>query len=139
MIGMKDNETSGKSFSTEIFCTNPFSGYICTPAWGISSIGRALAWHARGNRFDPGILHIGSLFKRLSVPNAFGKVSGSIPVFSTALKPREGLLSLCHFLFTYCTHQPGINIMSEVAVNHIFDCNNTTLEETYQLSPACRG
>ncbi len=24
---------------------------------GISSIGRALAWHARGNRFDPGILH----------------------------------------------------------------------------------
>ena len=57
MIGMKDNETSGKSFSTEIFCTNPFSGYICTPAWGISSIGRALAWHARGNRFDPGILH----------------------------------------------------------------------------------
>ena len=96
MIGMKDNETSGKSFSTEIFCTNPFSGYICTPAWGISSIGRALAWHARGNRFDPGILHIGSLFKRLSVPNAFGKVSGSTPLFSTALKPRKGL-----FLFEY--------------------------------------
>ena len=28
-----------------------------TPAWGISSAGRALAWHARGHRFDPGILH----------------------------------------------------------------------------------
>ena len=25
--------------------------------WGISSAGRALAWHARGQRFDPAILH----------------------------------------------------------------------------------
>ncbi len=25
---------------------------------GISSVGRALAWHARGQRFDPAILHI---------------------------------------------------------------------------------
>ena len=25
--------------------------------WWISSAGRALAWHARGHRFDPGILH----------------------------------------------------------------------------------
>ncbi len=24
---------------------------------GISSVGRALAWHARGHRFEPGILH----------------------------------------------------------------------------------
>ncbi len=24
---------------------------------GISSVGRALAWHARGQRFDPAILH----------------------------------------------------------------------------------
>ena len=28
-----------------------------TNIWGISSAGRALAWHARGHRFDPGILH----------------------------------------------------------------------------------
>ena len=28
-----------------------------TNVWGISSAGRALAWHARGHRFDPGILH----------------------------------------------------------------------------------
>ena len=28
-----------------------------TDIWGISSAGRALAWHARGHRFDPGILH----------------------------------------------------------------------------------
>ena len=25
--------------------------------WGISSAGRELAWHARGQRFDPAILH----------------------------------------------------------------------------------
>ena len=25
--------------------------------WGISSVGRALAWHARGHRFESGILH----------------------------------------------------------------------------------
>ena len=31
--------------------------YICNPARGISSFGRALAWHARGDRFDSGILH----------------------------------------------------------------------------------
>ena len=28
-----------------------------TDIWGISSAGRALAWHARGQRFDPAILH----------------------------------------------------------------------------------
>ena len=26
--------------------------------WGISSVGRALAWHARGHRFESGILHL---------------------------------------------------------------------------------
>ena len=25
--------------------------------WGISSVGRALAWHARGHQFKSGILH----------------------------------------------------------------------------------
>ena len=32
--------------------------------WGISSAGRALAWHARGHRFDPGNLHIKSTVLR---------------------------------------------------------------------------
>ena len=54
-----------------LFCTNlkkavdnsPFSWYNNTRRqerhrlWGISSAGRALAWHARGQRFDPAILH----------------------------------------------------------------------------------
>ena len=30
--------------------------------WGISSVGRALAWHARGHRFEPGILHQNSFY-----------------------------------------------------------------------------
>ena len=30
--------------------------YFCNPR-GISSSGRAFAWHARGDPFDPGILH----------------------------------------------------------------------------------
>ena len=33
--------------------------------WGISSAGRALAWHARGQRFDPAILHQKSTVLRL--------------------------------------------------------------------------
>ena len=34
-------------------------GYVFSfsPFWGISSAGRALAWHARGQRFDPAYLH----------------------------------------------------------------------------------
>ena len=30
---------------------------LCTSLWGYSSVGRALAWHARGQRFDPAYLH----------------------------------------------------------------------------------
>ena len=37
-----------------------YSGLV-EPKWGISSVGRALAWHARGQRFEPAILHKASL------------------------------------------------------------------------------
>ena len=48
-----------------LFATTFFLGvdkknnYFCPPTflWGISSVGRALAWHARGQRFEPAILH----------------------------------------------------------------------------------
>ena len=30
---------------------------VDSTAWGYSSAGRALAWHARGQRFDPAYLH----------------------------------------------------------------------------------
>ena len=62
-----------------LFCTNlkkavdnsPFSWYNNIRRqgrhrlWGISSAGRALAWHARGQRFDPAILHQKSTVLRL--------------------------------------------------------------------------
>ena len=41
------------------------SDIIRTLSWGISSAGRALAWHARGQRFDSAILHQKSTVLRL--------------------------------------------------------------------------
>ncbi len=37
--------------------------------WGISSVGRALAWHARGQRFEPAILHKPILGLAFFMPN----------------------------------------------------------------------
>ncbi|SVB75422.1 uncharacterized protein METZ01_LOCUS228276, partial [marine metagenome] len=38
--------------------------------WGISSAGRALAWHARGHRFKSGILHhFLAYFPKLYLPS----------------------------------------------------------------------
>ena len=31
--------------------------YICHPDGELAQLARALAWHARGHRFDSGILH----------------------------------------------------------------------------------
>lgn len=31
--------------------------YLCTHNGGLAQLARALAWHARGHQFDPGILH----------------------------------------------------------------------------------
>jgi putative endonuclease len=39
------------------FCSLSQLTVYLQPVWGISSVGRALAWHARGQRFDPAILH----------------------------------------------------------------------------------
>lgn len=49
---------SGRKFWTG--CGGPENHHIMrgsTPARGYSSAGRALAWHARGQRFDPAYLH----------------------------------------------------------------------------------
>ena len=42
-------------------CRYDFLPYICTRNGGLAQLARALAWHARGHRFDPGILHKGRL------------------------------------------------------------------------------
>ncbi|MDY4157310.1 MAG: hypothetical protein SOX96_03580, partial [Faecalibacterium sp.] len=48
-----------KHFSTEFGVLTPNHTHSHTLFWGCVSrwFGRALAWHARGHRFDPGILH----------------------------------------------------------------------------------
>src|SRR5258708_3062167 len=40
-----------------VFAPPPPTARIVNSAWGYSSAGRALAWHARGQRFDPAYLH----------------------------------------------------------------------------------
>ena len=51
---------NGPKFSTKpLFCLTVSGGLrkFATLSWGHSSAGRALAWHARGRRFDPAWLH----------------------------------------------------------------------------------
>ena len=38
--------------------------YICNPFGGLAQLARALAWHARGRRFDPDTLHKFILLRR---------------------------------------------------------------------------
>ena len=55
-----------KHFSTEFGVLTPNRTHSHTLFWGCVSrwFGRALAWHARGHRFDPGNLHIKSTVLR---------------------------------------------------------------------------
>ena len=48
---------------------------FCQYTWGHSSAGRALAWHARGRRFDPGWLH--QLFRALGLSAKATSLSAS--------------------------------------------------------------
>ena len=38
-------------------CDFEFLRYLCSRNGGLAQLARALAWHARGHRFDPDILH----------------------------------------------------------------------------------
>ena len=53
-----------KHFSTEFGVLTPNHTHSHTLFWGCVSrwFGRALAWHARGQRFDPAILHQKALY-----------------------------------------------------------------------------
>ena len=64
-----------------------------TNIWGISSAGRALAWHARGHRFDPGILHQKALYFVGSMVLFFllKPVFGGLHCFACAVFKKECL------------------------------------------------
>ena len=77
-----------------------------TDIWGISSAGRALAWHARGHRFDPGILHqkalyfVGSMVLFFLLEPVFGGCIASPAPFSGICRRflyNPQLLTLHHF------------------------------------------
>ena len=77
-----------------------------TDIWGISSAGRALAWHARGHRFDPGILHqkalyfVGSMVLFFLLKPIFGGCIASPAPFSGFCRRflyNPQLLTLHHF------------------------------------------
>ena len=77
-----------------------------TNIWGISSAGRALAWHARGHRFDPGILHqkalyfVGSMVLFFLLKPVFGGCIASPAPFSGFCRRflyNPQLLTLHHF------------------------------------------
>ncbi len=59
------------------------------PFRGYSSVGRALAWHARGRRFDSGYLHhFGDVAQTGERPPCKRTVVGSTPTVSTILCPK---------------------------------------------------
>ena len=96
-----------KHFPAEFGVLTPNHTHSHTLFWGCVSrwFGRALAWHARGHRFDPGNLHqnkkhytemcgaffvsakrVRAQFTRESAVHGLQEVSGSIPVISTRMK-----------------------------------------------------
>jgi hypothetical protein len=56
--------------------------------WGCSSPGRALAWHARGSRFDPDQLHC--LLSSIFIARSLGRRVGFIcPTEAVQLRPAQ--------------------------------------------------
>ena len=73
--------------------------------WGISSAGRALAWHARGQRFDPAILHQKSTVLRLKYGAFLFASSKNRPKISRRMNGTPILQVLecsCQFLMLRC-------------------------------------
>ena len=56
-VGIKTHPQSDGPATINSQQKTPSKRFASWILWGISSAGRALAWHARGHRFDPGILH----------------------------------------------------------------------------------
>ena len=97
-----------KHFSTEFGVLTPIHTHSHTLFWGCVSrwFGRALAWHARGHRFDPGILHqkalyfVGSMVLFFLLKPIFGGCIASPAPFSGFCRRflyNPQLLTLHHF------------------------------------------
>lgn len=56
-VGIKTHPQSDSPATINSQQKTPSKRFASWILWGISSAGRALAWHARGHQFDPGILH----------------------------------------------------------------------------------
>ena len=56
-VGIKTHPQSDGPATINSQQKTPSKRFASWILWGISSAGRALAWHARGHRFDPGNLH----------------------------------------------------------------------------------
>ena len=61
-VGIKTHPQSDGPATINFQQKTPSKRFASWILWGISSAGRALAWHARGHRFDPGILHQKALY-----------------------------------------------------------------------------
>ena len=88
-----------KHFSTEFGVLTPNNTHSHTFFWGCVSrwFGRALAWHARGQRFDPAILHQKSTVLRRKYgaflfAEAEGDCIASPAPFSAQLHPEKNML-----------------------------------------------
>ena len=88
----------------------PFQRFASGILRGISSAGRALAWHARGQRFDPAILHQKSTVLRLKYGAflfAFLEVApkiGQMPDFCRRLNAAPN--SCCFVVFENACSMP---------------------------------
>src|SRR5207302_11068352 len=69
-ISDRGTSAPGRANSRLRFTGNRSDAIIRRSPWGYSSAGRALAWHARGQRFDPAYLHHRSDRGALEEPSA---------------------------------------------------------------------
>ena len=105
-VGIKTHPQSDSSATFKFPTKNSIQEVRFWNLWGISSAGRALAWHARGHRFDPGILHqkalyfVGSMVLFFLLKPIFGGCIASPAPFSGFCRRflyNPQLLTLHHF------------------------------------------
>ena len=105
------------------------------PKWGISSVGRVFAWHARGQRFEPAILHKAS---HLMTGFYFLSCSSNaktlmVPMTSTTNHPMTSIHRGYLNFFKMGNRRPAINMMDNAKgkinpfTNHAINNNSLGL------------